>query len=76
MIVHRQVALGMLTVLFLAVAVFCASGYSMVASFSVAHPDRDYDRQAITYAAGVLGSLAGALIAGIAAWRADRPRRP
>jgi hypothetical protein len=75
MIVHRQVAYGMLAIVFVAVAVYCYAGYMMVASFSVSNPENDYTRAAYVYSGGVLLGLLGALASGIAAWRADPGRR-
>ena len=75
MIVHRQVGFGMLAIAFLAVAVYCYAGYTLVASFSVSNPENDYTRAAELYGAGVLVGLAGAVISGIVSWRADPGRR-
>jgi hypothetical protein len=71
MIVHRQVALAGLTLVFLAGAVYCFAGYSMVSSFAVADPDAGHDRLATRYILGVAGGVIGAILAGLAAWRAD-----
>jgi hypothetical protein len=75
MIVHRQVGFGMLAIAFLAAAVYCYAGYLMVASFSISNPGNDYTRAAWLYGGGVGVGLAGAVIAGIVAWRADPGRR-
>jgi hypothetical protein len=72
MIMHRQVALGVLTLVFLAGAVYCFAGYSMATSFSVADPEAGQARLAARYGIGVGVALLGAVLAGVAAWRADR----
>jgi hypothetical protein len=74
-IVHRQVGFGMLAVAFVAVAVYCYAGYAMVASFSVSNPENDYRAAATWYSGGMIFGLVGALLSGIAAWRADPGQR-
>ena len=73
MIVHRQVGLAMLAVACVAAAVFCYAGYAVAAALpAIGVPDA---RRATWYGVGALVALSGALLAGLAAWRADPPRR-
>jgi hypothetical protein len=71
MIVHRQVAFGMLAITFLAVAVYCYVGYNLAASFALAAPDDDTAGAVRRYVAGIAAGLLGATVAGVLAWRAD-----
>lgn len=75
MIVHRQVAFGMLAIGFLAMAVYCYAGYIMTGSVIVSNPERDYGRDVAWWTGGIALGLLGALASGIAAWRADPGQR-
>jgi hypothetical protein len=67
----RAVAIrGLLSVLGLALALYCFAGYSMNASFSVAADDGGgHATAAVTWGCAALASLSLAIYFGITAWR-------